>query len=356
MMPLFTTAPRSLCLLRLSAIGDCCHAVALVQAIQRQWPATRITWIMGKVEASLLGDLPDIEVITFDKKQGLRGYLQVWRQLKGRRFDALLHLQSALRASMLSLGIRARYRLGFDATRAGDGQQLFTNLKVPSPASPHVLDGFLAFGRELGIRDLTPVWQIPTTQEQDAWALDRIASDKPTLLIAPAASKAFKNWTAAGYAALADHAADKGFQVYLCGGPARLERDLAAEIQRLSQSKPEDLVGQTSLKQLLALIGEASLVLAPDTGPAHMATLVGTPVIGLYAHHNPERTGPYLCREQVVSVYAQLMEAEQGKPVAQLPWRSRLKDPVAMAYITPAMVISRFDQLCHQLALCKEPA
>ncbi len=356
MMPLFTTAPRSLCLLRLSAIGDCCHAVALVQAIQRQWPATRITWIMGKVEASLLGDLPDIEVIAFDKKQGLRGYLQVWRQLKGRRFDALLHLQSALRASLLSLGIRARYRLGFDATRAGDGQQLFTNLKVPSPASPHVLDGFLAFGRELGIRDLTPVWQIPTSQEQDAWALDRIASDKPTLLIAPAASKAFKNWTLEGYAALADHAATRGFQVLLCGGPSALEQQMAQEILARCQHPPENLIGQTSLKQLMALIKQAQLVVAPDTGPTHMATAAGVPVIGLYAHHNPERTGPYRCREQVVSVYAQLIEAEQGKPVAQLPWRSRLKDPVAMAYITPAMVISRFDQLCHQLALCKEPA
>ena len=68
-----------------SAIGDCVHAVALVQAIQRQWPATRITWIMGKLEARLLGDLPGVEVIAFDKGAGLAGYRAVWRQLKGRR-------------------------------------------------------------------------------------------------------------------------------------------------------------------------------------------------------------------------------------------------------------------------------
>ena len=94
-MPLFTQAPDSLCIVRLSAIGDCVHTVAVVQAIQRQWPQTRITWIMGKVEAMLLGDLPSIEVIPFDKKLGWRGYRQVWRQLQGRRFDALLHMQSA---------------------------------------------------------------------------------------------------------------------------------------------------------------------------------------------------------------------------------------------------------------------
>lgn len=215
----------------------------------------------------------------------------------------------------------------------------------PLTRLPHVLDGFLAFAKELGIKDLTPDWQLPISAKHQAWAKEKIGG-KPTLLICAAASKAFKNWTAAGYAALADHAADKGFQVYLCGGPARLERDLAAEIQRLSQSKPEDLVGQTSLKQLLALIGEASLVLAPDTGPAHMATLVGTPVIGLYAHHNPERTGPYLCRDYLVSVYQELIEQETGKPLAELGWRTRLKDPDAMAKISRERVIAAFDRLC----------
>ena len=343
-MPLFSSPPKQLCLLRLSAIGDCCHAVALVQALQRQWPTTEITWIMGKVEASLLGDLPGIEVIPFDKKLGWRGYLQVWRQLKGRRFDALLHLQSALRASLLSLGIRAGHRLGFDAERAGDGQRWFTNYKVASPASPHVLDGFMAFARELGVQDLTPSWHIPTSSTDDEWASQHLDKSRPTLLIAPAASKPFKNWTTAGYAALADHAAERGYQVVLCGGPSALEKTMAQEILTLCQHKPDNLIGQTSLKQLMALIKQAQLVLAPDTGPTHMATAAGVPVIGLYAHHNPERTGPYLCRDRVVSVYAPLIEAQLGKPVAQLPWRSRLKDPHAMQQITPAQVISQFDR------------
>ncbi|MGL6550391.1 glycosyltransferase family 9 protein [Aeromonas hydrophila] len=344
-MPLFQTPPSSICILRLSAIGDCCHALALVRVIQRAWPTTRITWITGKIEATLFADLPGVEVIAFDKSKGWRGYRDLWQTLKGRQFDALLHLQAAMRASIATLGIKAKVKLGFDRERASDGQWLFTNHKVPSPASPHVLDGFLAFAKELGIKDLTPDWQLPISAEHQAWAKEKI-DGKPTLLICAAASKAFKNWTAAGYAALADHAADKGFQVYLCGGPAKLERDLAADIQRLSHSKPVDLVGQTNLKQLLALIKEASLVLAPDTGPTHMATLVGTPVLGLYAHHNPDRTGPYLCRDYAVSVYQELVEQETGKPLAELGWRTRLKDPDAMSKITRERVIAAFDRLC----------
>lgn len=84
----------------------------------------------------------------------------MWSLLRHRRFDALLHMQSALRASLLTLGIKADKTLGFDQQRAGDGQSLFTNVKVPSPQSPHVLDGFMAFAAELGIHDLTPRWNI----------------------------------------------------------------------------------------------------------------------------------------------------------------------------------------------------
>ena len=348
-MPLFLRAPEALCLIRLSAIGDCVHAVAMVQAIQRQWPQTKITWIMGKAEASLLHDLPGIEVIVFDKAAGLRAYTSIWKQLRDRRFDALLHMQSALRASLLTLGIKANKILGFDQQRAGDGQSLFTNYKVPSPQSPHVLDGFMAFAAELGVQDLTPQWHIPITEADNEWAKQTISSKKPTLLIAPSASKAYKNWTKEGYAALADHAAIQGFDVILCGGPAAQEKQFADEISALCQHKPVNLVGQTTLKRLLALIKHATLVLAPDTGPAHMATAVGTPVIGLYAHHNPARTGPYICKNYVVSVYQTLIEAQTGKPVDQLAWRSRLNQADAMRYIQIADVKQRFDEVAAKI-------
>lgn len=91
------------------------------------------------------------------------------------------------------------------------------------------------------------------------------------------------------------------------------------DIQARCQHQPGNLIGQTSLKQLMALIKQAQLVLAPDTGPTHMATAAGVPVIGLYAHHNPQRTGPYRSRELVVSVYQPLMEAQSGRPLAELP-------------------------------------
>ncbi|OIN11103.1 glycosyltransferase family 9 protein [Oceanisphaera psychrotolerans] len=353
-MALLGSAPATLCLLRLSAIGDCCHAIALVQAIQRQWPQTRITWITGKIEAQLLQLLPDVEIIVFDKGAGIRAYLDLWKQLRGRKFDVLLHMQAALRASLASLGVSAIHRLGFERERAKDGQWLFTNHKVAATGE-HVVEGFMGFGQALGLADLSPRWTLPVPEEAEQWATP-YAERQPLLLICPAASKAYKNWTAEGYAALADHAHGKGMQVMLIGSPARQERELAAKICNLTDNIAENLVGKTSLPQLLALIKSARLVVAPDTGPTHMATLMNTPVLGLYAHHNPQRTGPYYCRDYVVSVYDEALLAETGKPANELPWRTRVKDPAAMQRITIDRVVAQFDRITHDFNLLQEPS
>lgn len=347
-MVLFSRPPRAVCVLRLSAIGDVCHTLALVQAIQREWPSTALVWVMGKVEASLFGDLPNVEVIVFDKKQGWKAYLSVWRQLRGRRFDALLQVQAALRASVLSLGIRARYRLGFDAQRANDAQGLFTNVKVPAPAAPHVVDGLMAFAQVLGVQDLTPRWEVTVDAADQAWATSQL-TQQPTLIIVPASSKAYKNWMVAGYAALADHAVRSGWQVILCGSPAPNEQALGAQVVAACQVDVLNLVGSTSLKQMLALIQQAQLVVAPDSGPIHLATLVGTPVIGLYAHHNPARVGAYNGQADAVSVYQTLVEAEYDKPLAALPWRTRVKDKQAMQHISIASVLAKFDQVKERI-------
>ncbi|ART82340.1 ADP-heptose--LPS heptosyltransferase I [Oceanisphaera profunda] len=352
-MALFDSPPISLCLLRLSAIGDCCHAIALVQAIQRQWPTTKITWITGKVEANLLQLLPNVEIIVFDKSAGWHAYRQLWRTLKGREFDALLHMQAALRASIASLGIRAKYRLGFDKSRAKDGQWLFTNYKV-APHGEHVVDGFMAFGQALGLTEVTPHWSLDLPDAAVLWAKP-YQTQQPLLLICPAASKAYKNWTAEGYAKLAEYAHHQGMKVMLIGSPAQQERELAAQICALTPHIAENLVGKTSLPQLLALIKVARLVVAPDTGPTHMATLVGTPVLGLYAHHNPSRTGPYYCRDYVVSVYEQALLAETSKTADQLPWRTRVKDKNAMQSINIEQVTAQFERIIHDFNLLQEP-
>ncbi|QDP02558.1 glycosyltransferase family 9 protein [Thalassotalea sp. PS06] len=334
---------KSLCILRLSAIGDVCHAVAMVQQIQKHYPEIKITWVLGKVEHRLLQDLPGVEFIIFDKSKGWRGYQELRTQMRDRAFDVLLHMQVALRASIASLFIPATTRIGFDKVRAKEGQWLFTNKTVEVQQQPHVLDGFLAFARALGIETEAPHWLMPHGEQDQAFVAEHIGNEKYAV-ISPAASKAERNWTEQGYAQVADYLTTLGYQVVLCGGPAPLEIELAKAITKHCKQPPLNLVGKTSLKEMLAVLENAELVVAPDTGPAHMAVTVNTPVIGLYAHSNPQRTGPYLYRDNVVSVYQQAIEQQQGKPLAQIPFGTRAKGEL-MHLISFDMVKAQIDKL-----------
>jgi len=331
--------------MRLSAIGDVCHAVATVQAIQQRHPEAKITWIIGKVEATLLVNLTNIEFIIFDKSNGFSAYSNLRKTLQKRHFDILLHMQVALRASIATLFIRAKEKWGFDKKRAKEGQWLFTNKRIKAQINPHVVDGFWGFALALGVDNITvPAWHMPISSKAERWSLE-LTKNSPYIVISPAASKAERNWLVDGYAAIADHATSKGFNICLSGGQTELEKSLATDICEASNAPINNLMGQTSLPQLLALIKNAKLVLSPDSGPCHMATMVDTSVIGLYAHSNFNRTGPYLSRDNCVSVYEQVLKEQTGNNVLENRWGMRVKGDNLMGRISIQQVKEKFDQI-----------
>ena len=97
--------PHTLCVVRLSAIGDTCHALAVIRRLQDNWPEIRITWIIGKVEASLMSDIAGIEFIVLDKSKGRRAYKEVREQLQQKRFDIALCMHASMRANLLCRSI-----------------------------------------------------------------------------------------------------------------------------------------------------------------------------------------------------------------------------------------------------------
>jgi len=314
--PLFTSPPKSLCILRLSAVGDVCHALAVVQHIQRYWPQTKLTWIVGKTEMGLLSGIEGVELVPYDKKSGWKGVWNLWMFLKNNQFDALLNMQTAFRASIISLGIQAKYKIGFGKKRSREGQWLFVNRRVQDPETPHVLDGFMAFADYLGV----------PPAEMLSWQLAISDSDRE-------------------YAEVANIAHQHNVNVIFCSSPAKRELDMVKKITALCNFQPVDASGKTSLKQLAALIHQSNLVLSPDSGPAHIATTQGTPVIGLYAYHNPLRTAPYHNLDNVVSVYEKNVQKEQGKPSSELPWATKLKGKNLMAEIQVEQVVAQMRAL-----------
>jgi heptosyltransferase I len=342
---------NDICILRLSAIGDVCHAVSAVQAIQKQYPTAKITWVVGKIEAMLLADLPGVELVVFDKKQGRTAYKQLKQTFQGRQFDVLLHMQVALRANLAARVIPAKIKVGFDWHRAKEGHYLFTNKRIAPEAQSHVLEGFRGFAKAIGVPHYEPSWQMPVSAQDKLDAAELLTGLGKVFVLSPAASKVERNWLPERYAAIADYAHQQGFNIVITGGPTDLEHQLAADIKTHLKCQALNLVGKTSLKQLLCVLEKADLVIAPDTGPAHMAVTVGTPVIGLYAHSNPARTGPYLYQDYVVEVYHKNLLAQTGKTAKQLLWGTRVKGQSLMAQITVDTVKAMFDRVVREQSL-----
>lgn len=333
-----TTPPEHICILRLSAIGDVTHVLPIVRSIQHQWPQTKISWIIGKLEYQLVKDIKGIEFFVFDKSAGLKAYRQLCRQLKGRQFDVLLHMQISLRASLASLCVRAPIRLGFDKKRAKNLQSLFCNHHISGERQrQHVLDVFFEFARALGIREKRLEWNIPIPEEDAQQIQQQLGDQRPFIAINPCTSnraRNWRNWDAKSYAAVVDFVYQQyGLNTVLTGGPDALEMDYAKQIARHCQHQPVNMVGQTSLKQLCAVFDLSRLVIAPDTGPMHMANALGKPVIGLFATSNPYRTGPYSNLDNLVNRYPEALYNEYGLSVEDAPWGKRVRNPQALSLI-----------------------
>jgi heptosyltransferase I len=209
------------------------------------------------------------------------------------------------------------------------------------------MDGLYGFAQTIGVTDLEPHWDIPIPEDAQAFVTQHTPGDKPVLAISPCSSnraRNWRNWSAEGYAQVADYAAEKhGMQVVLTGGPSQLEKDYGEKISALTRHKPINLIGQTNLKQLLAILQRATVLISPDSGPAHMATTVGTPVIGLYVTSNPDRSGPYLSQQWVVNKYPEALKEEVGKTVDEVSWGQRVRSAEAMARIAVEDVVGKLD-------------
>ena len=338
-------APASICLLRLSALGDVTHVLPLVHTLQGAWPGTALTWVIGKAEQRLLDGLPGVEFIVYDKKTGLAGMRALRRGLGGRRFDALLQLQVAGRANLLSAFIPARRRTGYDRARSKDLHGLFINERIADRPGIHVLDAIGSFCEPLGLLRGKTVWDMPVPADAHDWARAQWPGDGiRTLVISPCSSHERRNWYADRYAAVADHAAAAGWRVVLCGGRSDLERRTADAIIAAMRAPAIDLVGKDTLKQLPALLARADLVMTPDSGPMHIANAMGTKVLGLHAASNPERSGPYSDRLYCVDRYDAAARRYLKRPAAEIKWGTKIEFDGVMELVTVDDAVAAFER------------
>ena len=291
-----------------------------------------------------MADIADIEFIIFDKSKGRQAYKDVQRELGDRCFDIALCMHASMRANFLYRKIRAPIRLGFDRKRAKDFQWLVTNRRIDPAHGEHALEAMMSFASTIGAEPQPIRWDIPLSEDARAFAADFLSPNKPLVVISPCSSnrsRNFRNWSMANYAKVIEYLAGKGCRIVLTGGRSELEVEYGETLS--ANGVADNLIGKTSLKELAALINASDLVICPDSGPAHMATAFSTPVLGLYATSNPDRTGPYASRELTVNRYPDAALKYLGKPVDNLRWGQRVRHPEAMDLITIEDVMGKID-------------
>jgi len=297
--------PREICIVMMSAIGDAVHVLPVVNALKRTWPECRVTWVIQPVPHQLVRDHPAVdEFIVFNRSRGLgawRGFRELRGQMKGRRFDLLLGLQVYLKAGLITAIAPASVKLGFDRRRARDAQWLFTNRRIPARGQRHVQDQYFEFLEYLGV-DPEPVkWGFEFSSEERT-AQESFFADLngPVCAVVVATSKLEKNWKPEGYARVLEAVEERhGLRPVIVGGPSPVEREIASEVIRQTDANVVDAIGD-DLRKLMWIVAGSVLLIAPDTGPLHIGRALGTPVVGLYGHTNPKRSGPYRAYEDLV--------------------------------------------------------
>jgi len=286
---------NSVCIVMMSAVGDAVHVLPVINAIKRQHPMAGITWVLQPGPASLVRGHPNVsEIITFDRTRGLRAFADVRRDLVQRRFDLLIDLQVYFKAGLVTAMSRAPVRLGFDRARARDLNWLFTNQRIPAGPVKHVQDQYFEFLSALGIPHHPVTWNLGPWPSELDWQREWVSKiERPFAAIVVGSSKPAKDWIPERWAAVCD-ILEKTYDVQpvLVGGDSKRETESAARITALAAKPPINALG-SGLRHLVSILDASSLVIAPDTGPLHMAVALDRPVISLIGYSDPRRTGPY---------------------------------------------------------------
>ncbi|WP_028389236.1 glycosyltransferase family 9 protein [Legionella fairfieldensis] len=331
---------KSICVVRLSALGDVLMFVPTIRTLQTYLPQATITWVISPPAYDMVAGMDGVEFIVINKPDSFRDYWCFKKQLKGKHFDVLLAAQASFRANLLYPFIRASRKIGYDKLRAKDGHSWFINEKI-RPGNDHTLDGFLKFAYTLGLQQCDLRWDLPISQADYEWAKKHLPSS-PVLIVNPAASKPERSWSVERYIQVIKEVQSRWqVNVVLTGGPGACDRNLANEI--LTQVSCIDLVGKTKPKQLLALISRAQALLCPDTGPSHMATAVDTPVVALHAVTSSEVSGPYTFRHLAVDCYPEAVKTVLKKTQETNNWGTHAHGVETMNLVQVEAVLAKLE-------------
>jgi len=308
--------PRSILLVKLSAIGDVVHTLPLLEVLRKHFPDARIDWLVEEEASPMIEGHQDVDrVIVSSRKLWQKRFLlpaergavlsevrRFLHDLRSREYDLVMDLHGLFKSGLLTGLARGRRKIGFTGGR--EGNLLFlTDRPYPFDYNRHALDRYLQAAEYLGCEINSWKGEIPL-QPEDKIAIDRLLAHrfnpKDTFIaVNPMARWATKLWDEKHFTRLAQRlSAELSCRVLFTGGPSD-----HAVIERIIgglDPRPLNLAGKTTLKELAHLYTRCRLVVTTDTGPMHIAAAMGVPVVALFGPTAPWRTGPYGKRHTVI--------------------------------------------------------
>ena len=294
--------PQRVLIIKPSAIGDIVHALPVLPRLRKLWPSAKISWLVAPAGAALIERHPLLdEVIPFERGRygGWYNPAAMWElvqflyQLRRRKFDVVIDLQGLFRSAWISLASGAPRRVGFSNAREF-APWFYTDLVDCSWKHDHAVERYLKIAGALGCPDGPVEFCFAVDEEDRRFIAELVSPGMKYAVLMPGTNWATKRWPIERFAQLAGILKERlGLESIVAGGAGdgELARQIPAKL---------NLVGKTNLRQIVALLERASLVVANDTGPMHVAAALGVPLVAPYGPTDPARTGPYGRQDSVI--------------------------------------------------------
>ena len=296
---------KEILVIKLRYLGDVVLTTPVFESLRQLYPQASLTALVNSGTEAMLAENPNVDrilVLERDKNPlaDLKKQFTLIARLRKFRFDLAIELTNNDRGATYSFLSGAKRRLGFRPKKIKplDRHLLFTDLVVQKKGT-HMVDRHMRMIEHLGhtpqSRSPRLFWKREEAQKVEE-ILGRIdLSEKDDFIVLHPILKAkYRAWRSDGYARLCDHLRDKfNIPTILVCGKSQDEIDFTNKIKEMTESRPLNLGGKLSLRELVVLISKATLFIGIDSGPMHMAAAVNTPLVAIFGPQTRVTWGPY---------------------------------------------------------------